>query len=546
MKNKIFRIIFILATVALLTQCKENILLNQAPQDAPNQGNFFTNAASARQSVVAIVPIWSNYWFYQNCFIPTYADMLSDDAWLYGNRKNNPWRSNWTDWNITPDFGVADGSALLQFWWSTLYQGINAASFAVDNIPNSTDKGFTPELQKKYIGVAKMYRALGYIYLSTLWGDVPLHKSFISNVNDAYVAKSPKSEVLQFAIEDLIYATANIPDSWKGDDLGLPTKAAAAGFLTRAYLCEKDFPHAEAAANNALTIATTDGFAMMDDYAFMESEASQPNKEWIFAFQFIPNDATGLFSNRGSVYRGVRDDPTYIQNLTYGAGFGYAVPTRNLVDAFEKNDPRRKASMWIAGDFFGIYHGDNKLYKNPVTKLTITYHEGDSIKYQNGWSFGNVNTRKIITDIRTLSAAEESGMDIPVLRYAELYLYYAEALIENNKIAEGMAQLNKVRARPSVNMPPLTASGQDDARKKLRHERRIELNMEGVRIFDLFRWGIMKDVFGEGPGAKKILGVVGNDTIYRQTNCQFPRNNVLPIPQLEIDVNKKMIQNPGY
>ena len=288
MKNKIFRIIFLLATVALLTQCKEDTLLNRSPQDAPNAGNFFTNATSARQACVAIIPFWSTYWFYEDMFIPTYADIISDDAWLYGNRKNNSWRSDWTDWNIKPDFGVAGGAPLLQEWWRTLYQSINAASFAVDYIPTSSDKAFTPDMQAKYIGVAKMFRGLAYIYLTTLWGDVPLHKNFITNVNDAYVAKTPKSDVLLFAIEDLKYAVANMPDTWSGDDVGLPTKAAAAGFLTRAYLCAKDFPSAETAANAALTIANTDGYAMMDDYQFMESEASQPNNEWIFAFQFIP------------------------------------------------------------------------------------------------------------------------------------------------------------------------------------------------------------------------------------------------------------------
>ena len=116
-----------------------------------------------------------------------------------------------------------------------------------------------------------------------------------------------------------------------------------------------------------------------------------------------------------------------------------------------------------------------------------------------------------------------------------MYLYYAEALIENNKISEGLDQINKVRARPSVNMPPLSASDQTDARVKLRHERRVELNMEGIRVFDLLRWGILKDVFGEGTATSpshKVLMIWGDNSTYKDTQCQFPKNYVLPIPYL--------------
>lgn len=543
MKNKIFLLIFSLATLVIFSRCTKD-LLDKTPKDSPNSGNFFTDATSAREAVNAITGFWSDYWMYGDCYIPTYADICTDDAWLYGNR-TNAWRTAWSNLNITPTYGTSMNYHFLA-WWSDWYASINAASFAVDYIPTSTDPTFTPELQKKYIGVAKMMRALAYINLTTLWGDVPLHKNYISDPSDAYVAGSPQSEILQFAIEDLTYAVENVPDAWTGDDAGLPTKAAAAGFLARAYLYAKDYTNAETAAKNALTIADDCGYGMMDDYEYMFSEASQPNKEFIFAFQYIPNQAGTPTSNRGIVYRGVRDDPTFIKDLTFGAGYGYAVPTRNLVDAFEPGDPRRKYSMWLAGDYFGIYHGDDQSYTNPVTLETMIYHEGDTIKYQNGWSFGNANTKKIMSSVIGLLNVEASGYDIPILRYAELYLYYAEALIENNKISEGMAQLNKVRARPSVDMPPLTATDQADARAKLRHERRIELNMEGIRMFDLHRWGIMEDIFGAGANTHKILGQVGNDTIYKETELAFPRNNLFPIPQEELDVNHNLKQNTGY
>ena len=61
-----------------------------------------------------------------------------------------------------------------------------------------------------------------------------------------------------------------------------------------------------------------------------------------------------------------------------------------------------------------------------------------------------------------------------------------------------------------------------------------------------YSWGIVKDVFGEGPDTHKVLARWGDDVTYKETNCEFPKNSVLPIPQTEIDINNLVIQNFGY
>jgi hypothetical protein len=540
MKNKIISLAFLTTMLFLLNNCSEDELLDKSPQDAPNSSNFFIDAASARKADVAIFTDWTSYYMYQDMML-IYLDVMSDDSYC---RLNSAWTIALMTWDFTASGSVQDN--MFNNWWTSIYASINDACFAIDYIPTSSDPKFTPELQKKYIGVAKMMRGFAYLYLTTLWGDVPLHKNFITNVADSYVAKSPKSEILQFVIEDLKYAAENIPDTWTGDDQGLPAKAAAAGLLAKAYLYANDYPDAEIAAKNALDIADASGYGLMDDYIEMMSYESQPNKEFIFTMNFLPNDATMTLSNRMTVRRICRDAPYFIQDEFMGRGWGSAIPTRDLYDAFEPGDTRREASMWAPGDFYCIHHGSTQVYKNNYTGITTTYNDGDSIKYQAGWSPSNLNTRKVVHSILGLGYVENDGYDIPILRYAELLLFYGEALIENNKISEGMAQINKVRARPSVNMPPLSASDQTDARTKLRHERRVELNMEGIRVFDLLRWGIVKDVFGEGPNTNKVLVRWGDDATYKGTNCQFPKNNVLPIPQTEIDVNTLLEQNTGY
>src|SRR5690606_34472638 len=82
------------------------------------------------------------------------------------------------------------------------------------------------------------------------------------------------------------------------------------------------------------------------------------------------------------------------------------------------------------------------------------------------------------------------GINYIVLRYAEILLIHAEALIEQNaRLKDALEDINAVRARKGVAMPPVTPANQATLRQRLRHERRVELALEGQRYFDLIRWG---------------------------------------------------------
>jgi hypothetical protein len=95
-------------------------------------------------------------------------------------------------------------------------------------------------------------------------------------------------------------------------------------------------------------------------------------------------------------------------------------------------------------------------------------------------------------------------------------------------------------------MPAVSATGKEDATAKLRHERRIELNLEGIRLFDLRRWGIVEEELGAGPNSNKVLVRYGDDTLFKGTECKFPQDLLMPIPVGELDVNDLLVQNPGY
>jgi hypothetical protein len=541
MKIKILSIPALLIAIIFSSGCKKN-LLDKFPKDAPNAGNFFANADNAR---AAALGGWSGLkeenWFYKRYFI-TMTDNMTDDS--YTRPADN--RTQLVHWTFDPAFYG------FRSWYRGFFSAISHSNFAIDGIPTSTDPSFTPEKQAPYIAVAKLCKGFCYLQMTTLWGDVPYFPHSLLDPKEAFIVRTPKAEVMLSLIEDLKYAAEHLPESWTGADLGLPTKAAGAAMLAKAYLYAKDYPNAETAAKNALDIADATGYQLMDDYVYMMSQKSQDdgaNKEFILTLNFSKDAGATDGGNEMMVERNVRDAPGQINDI-YGGGWGYALPTRDLYESFEtvpKLDPRRKYSMWASGDFYGIYHGapfvDAADGKN--------YNDGDSVFYKEGWSLTNYNTRKLVSpwmDNGTplLIDAQQNGYDDPLLRYADLVLFYAEALIENGKIGEGIAQVNRVRARPSVNMPSLVATGQDDARQKLRHERRVELNMEGIRIFDLFRWEAMEETFGVGFNTKVKYQRFNDNTILKDADFIFPKDNLWPIPISELDANPAAKQNPGW
>jgi hypothetical protein len=126
-------------------------------------------------------------------------------------------------------------------------------------------------------------------------------------------------------------------------------------------------------------------------------------------------------------------------------------------------------------------------------------------------------------------------MNIRVIRYADVVLMYAEAANEAGNTQEALDKLEKVRARARNGnnsiLPQVTTTDKDSLRQAIHHERRIELALEQDRFFDLVRWG----------EAAEALHAAG------KANFNNNRDNLLPIPQVQIDLSKgKLIQNPGY
>jgi starch-binding outer membrane protein, SusD/RagB family len=240
---------------------------------------------------------------------------------------------------------------------------------------------------------------------------------------------------------------------------------------------------------------------------------------------------------------------------------GRVVPIRNLVDAYRMTDGRSIAESPLYNP------APDKMYDNrdPRLAATILYPGAqwdgrtydsrprplstrpEAIDLQNeNTPVTGYNIRKWI-DLTDRSDRGNGGIDIILMRYADVLLMYAEAKLELGQVdASVLAAVNQVRAR--AGMPNFTAATL--TRDELRNERRVELAFEGLRLFDIRRWKIAEQVM-PAPVVRGIdyldaAGALRTATVPASARAFPARNYLWPIPQAELDLNANLKQNPGF
>ncbi|RZK92005.1 MAG: RagB/SusD family nutrient uptake outer membrane protein [Hymenobacter sp.] len=133
-----------------------------------------------------------------------------------------------------------------------------------------------------------------------------------------------------------------------------------------------------------------------------------------------------------------------------------------------------------------------------------------------------------------------SGINFRVIRYADVLLMQAEAQNELGNPAAAIPLINQVRARPSVNITPLTGSfTQAQMRTQIMHERVCELAGEGTRWLDLNRWGLLSN-----QASLDVLKASNHDPDF--INFVIGKSELLPITRTDLTADPNLKQNPGY
>ncbi|MFW5998602.1 MAG: RagB/SusD family nutrient uptake outer membrane protein, partial [Halanaerobiaceae bacterium] len=136
-----------------LSSCEEESFLERFPKDSPSEDVFFVDESSAKKAVVASYYPWTRSANMYQRDIVIMFDAMSDDSHWRPSRSGSIQQSNW---NITPTHGAINS------YWTLPYQSINAANYAIENIPRLLDKGLTQETLDPYIAEERFMRAFDY------------------------------------------------------------------------------------------------------------------------------------------------------------------------------------------------------------------------------------------------------------------------------------------------------------------------------------------------------------------------------------------------
>ncbi len=411
--------------------------------------------------------------------------------------------------------------------WEILYRLINRCNEVIAYAPTATgDK----TLLKRYENEAKALRAFGYYSLVTTFGGVPLLTQPMTPTEILKVPRASKEDIYAQIIQDLTDAS-ELPakKEYSETEQYHATRGFAKTMLAKTYMFLGDYVNAEKVLHD---IVEVDGdYALLPDYGMNWRKEYENSSESVFE---LPNKIQDKSIATGT------NVPHFFtsRDVTGYQGYGFHVPTTDLFNAFDKDDPRQTYVFTRTGD---RYIGDAQPQDN----------------HQSATGFHDYKM--------TVPTADKQGYDvwmisynIRMIRYADVLLLYAEALNENGKPQEALHYLNMIRQRArntspmdprkdmqayvppttSASLPDITTTNKDELRRAIWHERRVELAMEGWRRDDLMR----QHRFGE-----VMRAYAAKYNVQKGRAFDDNRDYLLPIPQGEIDKsNNVLTQNPGY
>ena len=425
-------------------------------------------------------------------------------------------RGTWNGDNITQ---LANNDNQWLYYWDRGYQYIRKINLFLEemalNKVEVTDKA-------KLIGEAKFIRAYVYFCLLERYGGVPIVEQSYGLGASVKFKRATIDEVVNYIDKNLTEAIPALPAKIASTDgaFGRATQDACRALRSRVFLYAasplytpvKDNAKWQKAADAAEALLTR-GYSLYPDYRLaFNRKSGEGNEELIFTRNFTTaNGHATPPNNLGRRYEG------------YGGWWASNGPSQNLIDDYEMTNGQPPFIVSGSGltatktinPLSGYDAAKPFLNRDPRFEATVihdqTIYHGDLFEMwvaTDGKSWGvdsykqtsdnprcNYQLKKYMPDEQAINFQTVYTQPWVFFRLAEIYLNYAEAKFELGDEATAREYLNKVRARPSVNMPaiPATVTG-EDLRKRIYNERRVELAFESHRFWDIRRWKIAIDV----------------------------------------------------
>lgn len=529
MKRNIRSMIFISAMGLCTVSCSEDFL-DTTPSSSLNEANYFKTIPELESALYACYSLTTAYysepWMFSHIGFPLFAlgDVGSDDSETGGGDPTFETESAFQEISMSRQ---ATDNFISWFWWSMNYDLIAKCNLVIDK---SIELLKDPDLETKKIEVitdqARFFRAFGFYNLVTMFGAVPMPTHFLRP--DELDLDRTSDSILWKQIEQDLMDASDLPSKSEWGESGRISKGAVNALLGKAYMWQEKYK--EAIETYALVIESGE-YSLMEDYGAVFRHDAEHGQESIFEFQH----AIGTDGSDMTTWLWIFSLPS---DRGAGNGWGFGNPTQDLVDEFEAGDPRLMHTVIFMEDEFPSSFVDDGIY--------IVENKGSHTGYTSRKSW-------IPAEERTSWHPWNLDRNWRYCRYAEVLLFYAEALNEEGDTDKAKTYLNKIRARaretPKTDperlsclwdstftgelLPDISTSDPEELRRAIWHEQRVELAMEGHRRWILLRTKRFKERMEIAKGAK---------------GCAVADHEwLLPINPTEVKHSKDRIkQNPGY
>jgi starch-binding outer membrane protein, SusD/RagB family len=456
MKN--YRLIYTLILLAFsMSWVSCDDFLDAVPNDRITQENFYQSEEDFR---AATAPLYNKVWFdFNDKFYYGLGDGRSYNLYAPFSDYVYPF-SDLTETGLTGPLVSA---------WQSLYNVIQQSNNVIIGISGSN---VADDTKNQYLAEARFMRGTAYWYLASLWGNVILCEDPGTLVLNPIVNTSSVADVYEFVMRDMEFAAKYLPKT--ASQNGRLTKFSAYGMLSRIYLTyagmgtdvnsgTRKQEYLDLAKKAAEKVINNGPYKLEANYADLFTIEKNNNPESMFALQWVPNGEYGV-NNTHQAYFAAGSEITGDD-----AAWGYWTrASYNVLQEYETTDVRRKATWMAYGDFYPEINKSNGGFTYEKTKEALNVKKG---------VVGSTKDNTKITK-------QNSALNTYMLRLAEVYLNYAEAVLGNSAStndANALKYVNLLRKRAGV--PEKASISYSD----IFHERRVEFCMEGQFWYDLVR-----------------------------------------------------------
>jgi hypothetical protein len=454
--KSIHKIITILLFAAAIAGCKKSFL-DRPSNSQISSTNFYKTTSDLRLATASLYggPEW---WQWNNGALIPLGDVLSGTgSFQYSNDLVQLFTRT-----ITPQNGLVTNG------WVGLYNVIGQCNGVINAIQTQASPSIAASDKNAAIAEAKFVRAVAYYHLAVYWGAVPIIEDNSKLIKDPLLNRNIVSDVYKFAAKDLTFAAQNLP---KTDEKGRVTTWSAQGMLGKVYLTmagwgksgSRDQALLDSAKKYAGNVCKNSGLNLLPNYYELFKAQNNDNPESLFALQW----AAGVGYGNGNALQGYFSPSNALLPQQQG-GWQSLQPTYDLYRMYSPKDTvRRKATIMLNGDFYPELlqaSGGYKATGTGLKKHIIGNEKDNNSPTMDMWSSPEHNA---------------------ILRLADVYLVYAEAILGNDGTTsngDALTYFNAVRARAGVDIVTAITPA------LLRTERRVELAFEGQYWIDLVRY----------------------------------------------------------